>query len=99
MWTFSVVPIKRLIELTVSGFVTAWRFAGPPTITSPLALKDTTEGTVFLPSGDGITLTVPSACKYDTTEFVVPKSIPIIVSFAIIISPFYIKHPFWRFFH
>ena len=63
IWTFSAVPIFLLMELTVSGFITACLLAALPTISSPLALKATTDGVVGVPSGLGITLTVPSACK------------------------------------
>ena len=75
--TFSEVPIFDLIEMMVSGLVTAWRFAASPTMISPF-LKDTTDGVVRLPSGlVMILLSVPS--RTATAEFVVPKSIPIIL--------------------
>ena len=48
--TFSEVPILDLIEITVSGFVTAWRFAASPTMISPF-LNETTDGVVRFPSG------------------------------------------------
>jgi hypothetical protein len=46
---------------------------------SPLSVKATTLGVRRLPSWLGITLTSPPSMTA-TTEFVVPKSIPIIVS-------------------
>ena len=45
------------------GVVSACLLAALPTISSPLALKATTDGVVGVPSGFGMTLTVPSACK------------------------------------
>ncbi len=75
--TFSEVPIFDLIEMMVSGLVTAWRFAASPTMISPF-LKDTTDGVVRFPSGFAMIFdSVPS--RTATAEFVVPKSIPIIL--------------------
>ena len=69
--------MMRLIEKIVfSGFVTAWRFAVSPTKISPLSVKATTLGVVFLPSLFGITLLSPRSYTL-THEFVVPRSIPI----------------------
>ncbi|BAH82310.1 hypothetical protein SDEG_1828 [Streptococcus dysgalactiae subsp. equisimilis GGS_124] len=66
-----------MIEMIVSGFVTAWRFAASPTMISPF-LKDTTDGVVRFPSGLAIIFdSVPS--RTATAELVVPKSIPIIL--------------------
>src|SRR3982751_3962835 len=60
------------------GFVIAWRFAGSPTLRSPLSIKATTDGVVRLPSLLAITTgSLPSITA--TQEFVVPKSIPIIL--------------------
>ena len=60
------------------GFVTAWRFAGSPTLISPPSTNAMTEGVVRLPSALGITTgSFPSITE--TQEFVVPKSIPIIL--------------------
>src|ERR1700722_13181779 len=74
--------MNRLIENTVfSGFVIAWRFATWPTRRSPLLVKPTTEGVVRPPSSLGITLGSPPSITA-TTEFVVPKSIPIIFAIA-----------------
>ena len=74
--------MMRLIEKIVfSGFVTAWRFAVSPTKISPLSVKATTLGVVFLPSLFGITLLSPLSYTL-THEFVVPRSIPI--TFAIV---------------
>src|SRR5580692_12857115 len=78
--------IKRLIEYTVfSGFVTAWRFATWPTRRSPDFVIATTEGVVRAPSWLGITTGSPP-CMTATTEFVVPRSIPIIL--LIVANPF-----------
>src|SRR5437899_8332648 len=71
--------MKRLIEYTVfSGFVTACRLATWPTSRSPVFVMATTEGVVRAPSWLGITTGSPP-CITATTEFVVPKSIPIIL--------------------
>lgn len=58
-------------------FVTAWRFAGVPTITVELfsPVKATTEGVVRDPSEFGITCGLPPS-KKATHELVVPKSMP-----------------------
>jgi len=48
---------------TVSGFVIICRLAALPTMCSPSALKATTEGVVLVPSGFGMTLTLPSDCR------------------------------------
>ena len=70
-------PMKRLIEKMVfSGFVTAWRLATWPTRRSPSLLKATTEGVVRPPSALGMTFGSP-ASRIETTELVVPRSIPI----------------------
>src|SRR5271154_6514300 len=71
--------MNRLIEYTVfSGFVTAWRFATWPTRRSPVFVMATTDGVVRAPSWLGITTGSPP-CITATTEFVVPRSIPIIL--------------------
>ena len=76
--------MMRLIEKIVfSGFVTAWRLAVSPTKISPLSVKATTLGVVFLPSLFGITLLSPLSYTL-THEFVVPRSIPI--TFDIVFS-------------
>src|SRR5580704_14502685 len=64
--------------MVFSGLVTAWRFATWPTSRSPVFVIATTEGVVRVPSWLGITTGSPP-CITDTTEFVVPKSIPIIL--------------------
>src|SRR5580693_1897138 len=79
--------MKRLIEYTVfSGLVMACRFATCPTSRSPLLVKATTEGVVRPPSSFGITLGSPPSITA-TTEFVVPKSIPIIFAIASLLLP------------
>src|SRR5213082_2747210 len=66
--------MNRLIEYTVfSGFVTACRLATWPTSRSPVLVIATTDGVVRAPSWLGI-----------TTDFVVPRSIPIILLIAAI---------------
>jgi hypothetical protein len=78
--------MKRLIENTVfSGFVTCWWRAIWPTSLSPLSVKPTTEGVSREP--DELISTFgaePSITA--TTEFVVPKSIPMILAIVIILS-------------
>src|SRR5208283_4321560 len=74
--------MNRLIEYTVfSVFVTAWRFATCPTRRSPVFVIATTEGVVRPPSWLGITTGSPP-CITATTEFVVPRSIPMILLIA-----------------
>src|SRR6476659_4411955 len=78
--------MKRLIEKNVfSGLIVAWRLAVWPTNRSPFLVKATTDGVVRLPSAFGMTTASPPSMT-DTTEFVVPKSIPTI--FAILIPHF-----------
>ena len=68
-----------------SGLVIAWRRATWPTRISPSLLKPTTDGVSRLPSSFSITFgSRPSMIA--TTEFVVPRSIPMIffaISFAL----------------
>src|SRR5215470_4387793 len=72
-------PMKRLIEYTVfSGFVTACLLATCPTSRSPVFVMATTDGVVRAPSWLGMTTGSPP-CITATTEFVVPRSIPIIL--------------------
>jgi hypothetical protein len=75
-----------LIEKTVcSGLVTCWCFAIWPTNRSPLSVKPTTDGVSREPDELINTFGVlPSITE--TTEFVVPKSIPIILFVAIFSS-------------
>src|SRR5438034_5621462 len=74
--------MNRLIEYTVfSGFVTACRLATWPTSRSPVLVIATTDGVVRAPSWLGITTGSPP-CITATTEFVVPRSIPIILLIA-----------------
>src|SRR5256885_16827473 len=69
--------MKRLIENTVfSGLVTACRLATWPTRRSASLVNATTDGVVRAPSW--LTMTVGSPPSITaTTEFVVPRSIPI----------------------
>src|SRR3990167_5547922 len=76
------------MEKTVfSGLVIAWRFAAAPTRISPVLVKPTTEGVVLAPSEFAMTLGSPPSI-IATQELVVPKSIPIILLFAIVKSSF-----------
>src|SRR6185436_1261798 len=71
-----LVPMWRLTERIVrSGLVIAWRLATSPTRTSPVLEKATTEGGVRPPSALGMTAGSP-ASSTETTEFVVPRSMP-----------------------
>ncbi len=71
--------MNRLIEKIVfSGFVTACRFATCPTRRSPALAKATTDGVRRLPSGFVITVGSPPSMTA-TTEFVVPRSMPMIL--------------------
>src|ERR671914_99316 len=66
----------RFTERTVrSGLVMAWRLATSPVSTSPVFENATTEGVVRDPSALGMTTGSP-ASNTETTEFVVPRSIP-----------------------
>ena len=76
MSMFHDVPISRFTERMVrSGLVIAWRFATSPTRTSPVLENATTDGVVRDPSALGMTVGSP-ASRIETTEFVVPRSMP-----------------------
>src|SRR3989449_9022173 len=66
----------------LSGFRTAWRFAGSPT-RMPSFVKATTDGNIFppyaLPSALGMIRGVPPS-MYPASELVVPRSIPMILA-------------------
>src|SRR6187397_2388181 len=71
--------MKRLIEKTVLvGLVTAWRLASWPTSRSPVLVNATTDGMVRPPSADAMTVGSPPSMTA-TTEFVVPRSMPMIL--------------------
>src|SRR5829696_8370020 len=79
---FQSWPMWRLIDRNVrSGFVIAWRLATSPTSTSPALEKATTEGVVRAPSEFGMTTGSP-ASRTETTELVVPRSIPTALGMA-----------------
>ena len=59
-----------------SGLSTAWRLAIWPTSRSPVLVKATTDGVRRLPSLLMMTVGFPPSMTA-TTEFVVPRSIPI----------------------
>src|SRR5687768_622356 len=81
--------MNRLIEKTVfCGLVTAWRFATVPTSRSPSLVKPTTDGVTRPPSAFGMTTGSPPSITA-TTEFVVPRSIPMI--FSAIVTSFVIR--------
>src|SRR5450631_3449337 len=72
-------PIRRFTAATVlAGLVTAWRLADCPTNTSPSFVKATIDGVVRSPSLFSITLGLPPSMMA-TQEFVVPRSMPIIL--------------------
>ena len=71
--------MKRLIEKMVfSGFVMLCRLATWPTSLSPLLVNATTDGVVRAPSWFAMTVGCPASMTA-TTEFVVPRSIPMIL--------------------
>ena len=78
--------MNRLIdEIVLVGFVTACLLAGSPTLISPPSTNPITEGVVLFPSALGITTgSFPSITE--THEFVVPKSIPIILLISLFFS-------------
>ena len=83
---FQFSPMWRFTERKVrSGLVMAWRLATSPTSTSPVFENATTDGVVRAPSELGMTTGSP-ASKTETTEFVVPRSIP--TAFAMVGVPF-----------
>src|SRR5687767_8710431 len=79
--------MNRLMEKMVClGLVTAWRLATWPTRRLPSLVKATTEGVVRPPSELGITVGSPPSMTA-TTEFVVSRSIPIILLLILLFSP------------
>src|SRR6056297_4017821 len=73
---FQSVPTWRLTDRTVrSGLVTAWRLATSPTSTSSDLDHATMDGVVRCPSALAMTVGSPPSMT-DTTELVVPRSIP-----------------------
>src|SRR6478752_2204582 len=76
MSIFQSVPMWRFTDRIVrSGLVIAWRFATSPTRTSPVLENATTDGVVRPPSALGMTAGSP-ASRVETTELVVPRSMP-----------------------
>src|SRR5918993_1002292 len=72
--------MSRLIEKMVCfGLVTAWRLATWPPSRSPSLVNATTEGVVRPPSALGMTTGSPPSMTA-TTEFVVPRSMPMTLS-------------------
>src|SRR5688500_3167722 len=72
-------PMKRLmLKMVFSGLVMACRFATWPTSRSPLLAKATTDGVMRPPSALVMTWGSPPSMSA-TTEFVVPRSIPMIL--------------------
>ena len=73
---FQSVPMWRLTDARVrSTLVTAWRLAVSPTSTSPSFVNATTDGVVLAPSALAMTFGSPPS-RTETTELVVPRSIP-----------------------
>src|SRR5437762_26527 len=71
--------MKRLIEKIVfCGLVTAWRLATVPTRRSPPCVNATTDGVVRPPSAFSTTVGSPPSSTA-MHEFVVPRSIPIVL--------------------
>jgi hypothetical protein len=80
-------PTRRLIAYSVFfGLVTAWRFADCPTSTSPSSVYATTDGVVRVPSAFSMTFGLPPS-MIATQEFVVPRSIPIILPILVLRLP------------
>src|ERR1700674_478141 len=77
--------------MVFSGLVTDWRFATWPTRRLPSFANATTEGVVRPPSEFVITVGSPPSMTA-TTEFVVPKSIPIILLILRILHEVLIDH-------
>ena len=76
-------PMNRLIEKTVlPGLVTACRLASWPTSRSAVLVKATTDGMVRPPSADAMTVGSPPSITA-TTEFVVPRSMPMILPIVV----------------
>src|SRR5918999_66737 len=72
-------PMKRLmLKMVFSGLVIAWRLATWPTSRSPLLAKATTDGVMRPPSALVMTCGSPPSMTA-TTEFVVPRSMPMIL--------------------
>jgi len=72
-------PMKRLIDVMVfSGLVMAWFFALLPTMRSPSLRNATTDGVVRSPSAFTMIVGSPPS-RTATAEFVVPRSIPMIL--------------------
>src|SRR6185436_5529256 len=71
--------------MVLAGFVTAWRLASWPTSRSPVFVNATTLGTVRPPSADAMTVGSPPSMTA-TTEFVVPRSIPMILAMVCVCS-------------
>src|SRR6266853_3695338 len=77
--------------MVFSGLVTDWRLATWPTRRLPSFANATTEGVVRPPSEFVITVGSPPSMTA-TTEFVVPKSIPIILLILGILHQVLIDH-------
>ena len=72
--------MKRLmLKMVFSGLVIAWRLATWPTSRSPVLVKATTDGVIRPPSALVMTGGSPPSMTA-TTEFVVPRSIPMILA-------------------
>ena len=69
--------------MVFAGLVIAWRFAGAPTNRSPAAVNATTEDVVRAPSMLAMTTGSPPSMT-ETTEFVVPRSIPMIFDMLVV---------------
>src|ERR1700689_1902596 len=74
-----------MAKIVFSGLTMLWRLAGWPTRISPLSVKATIDGVVLAPSAFSITFAaLPSMTA--TQELVVPRSMPIALAIAILLS-------------
>src|SRR3954452_9265978 len=88
MSIFQLVPMWRLTDRMVrSGLVMAWRLATSPTRTSPPFEKATTDGVVRDPSAFGMTTGSPPS-RTETTELVVPRSMPTALGMVVLLRVF-----------
>ena len=75
-------PIRRLTDSTVrSGAAAAWLRAWRPTMTAPVSSSPTHEGRMASPSSSTMEGCPPEMIA--TSEFVVPRSMPMMVSVSL----------------
>src|SRR5918995_1360948 len=84
--------MKRLmLKIVFSGLVIAWRLATWPTSRSPLLAKATTDGVMRPPSALVMTCGSPPSMTA-TTEFVVPRSMPMILPMGLSVLLRVVRH-------